>query len=499
MSIRQLAPTPVWQWFADICAVPHPSHQEAALCAHIMARARAHGLAVRQDERGNVYLTKPAHGTDMAAKAGVILQAHIDMVAQKTLATAHDFSRDPIRPRIAGDWVSAEDTTLGADNGIGAAMALAVAFADDIVHPPLEVLLTVEEETGMGGVRAVRADWLQGRYLLNLDSEVHGSLYVGCAGGRDAELTLPLTRHNSEGQRWRIQVNGLLGGHSGIDIHRGRGNAITLLADTLSQLAATLDLRLAELHGGQLRNVIPREAWADIVVPAAQEQALHTLLASAEQQARSELGEHGRMLRIRAEAAGTGGRACGPSDSRHLIDLLLALPDGVMRWSDDFDDVVETSLCLSVAHTEAEQLHICLLMRSLLETPKDALGRRLAAIARLSGASLSLFGDYPGWAPDARSPLLAAAQTVFTRQSGRPPKIEVLHAGLECGLLHQRLPEVAMISFGPTIEGAHTPRERVHIGTVADCWQLLLALLTATPAEPPAPASFAQSPCPATP
>lgn len=477
MPIRQLSPQPVWQWFADICAVPHPTYQEAALAALIMERARAKGLGARQDEKGNIYLRKPACGEGMAAKSGVILQAHIDMVAQKTPESAHDFSRDPIRTRIEGGWVYADQTTLGADNGIGAAMALAVAFADDIPHPPLEVLLTVEEETGMGGVRAVRADYLQGRYLLNLDSEEHGSIYLGCAGGRDAELTLPLAQEAAAGQRWRITVGGMLGGHSGIDIHRGRGNAIKLLADTLKRLSDGLDWRLAALHGGRLRNVIPREACAEIVLPPQQADALHTLLAEAERQARAELGAHGGKLFIRAENIAHNGLAFSTESGRRAVDLLCALPDGVIRWSDDFPGVVETSICLSVADTNAEQLHVCLLMRSLLETPKNALGCQLAAIADLSGAELLLDGDYPGWKPDASSKLFAAAQPVFAARLGREPKTEVLHAGLECGLMQQRLPDVEMISFGPTIEGAHTPWERVETATVAECWEILLDVL----------------------
>ncbi len=482
MPIRRLSPLPVWQWFADICTIPHPSYREAALAGFIVRRARERGLEARMDDKGNVYLYKPAFGPGMAEKAGVILQAHIDMVAQKTPDSPHDFERDPILPRIEGGWVYADNTTLGADNGMGAAMALAVLFADDIEHPPLEVLLTVEEETGMGGVRAVRSDYLQGRYLLNLDTEEHGSIYLGCAGGRDAEFTLNMRREPAEGERWKITVEGLFGGHSGIDIHRGRGNAVKLLADVLERISDRHSLRLAAFHGGRLRNVIPREAYAEIVLPAAIGDDLAALLAEAERQTRSEWGAHAENLRIRAEPVLHDGRAFGEADSRRAIDLLCALPDGVLRTSDDFPGVTETSVCLSVAHSGEESFHICLLMRSLLETPKDGLSRRLAALARLSGASLLLDGDYPGWTPDASSELFAAARQVFRDYLGREPRIEVIPAGLECGLMQQRLPEVEMISFGPTIEGAHTPRERVEIATVAECWSLLLQVLKHTPA-----------------
>lgn len=481
MPIRTLEPAAVWQWFADICAVPHPTYYEAELAALIMRRAQEKGLAARQDEKGNLYLSKPAQGAGMAAKAGVILQAHIDMVAQKTPESPHDFVRDPIRPHIRAGWVHADHTTLGADNGIGAAMALAVLFADDIQHPPLEVLLTVEEETGMGGVRAVRGDWLQGRYLFNLDTEENGSIYVGCAGGRDAEIMLPLRQEAVSGERWRITVGGLRGGHSGIDIHRGRGNAIVLLADILNRFSGSPGWHLAAFQGGRLRNVIPREASAEIVLPAGQGGALAETLQAAEQEARAELGAHAAQLFVRAEAMAHDGRAFCAEDSRRAVDLLCALPDGVLHWSNDFPGVVETSICFSVAQSSATQLQAALLMRSLRESPKDALSRRLAALAGLAGARLALAEDYPAWTPDAGSRLLAATQAVFRAHFGSEPKVEVIHAGLECGLMGQRLPQVEMVSFGPTIEDAHTPRERLHINSVADCWQVLLALLKQTP------------------
>lgn len=483
MPIRHLQPAPVWQWFADICAVPHPTYREQALAGLIAGRARDRGLSVRSDDKGNLYLSKPANGSGMADKAGVILQAHIDMVAQKTPESPHDFERDPIRPHIDGGWVCADDTTLGADNGIGAALALAVLFADDIPHPPLEVLLTVEEETGMGGVRAVRGDWLNGRYLINLDSEESGSIYLGCAGGRDAELHLPARREAvGSGLHARtIRISGLNGGHSGIDIHKGRGNALVLLADMLQRLDGHGGFRLAELTGGRLRNVIPREAEARVLVSAETAAALDGLAAAAQADARRQLGENGIRLAIRSETAEMPDTAFSAEDSRRMADLLSALPDGVLRMSSDFAGVVETSVCFSVAHTGSDGLTACLLMRSLLETPKDALSRRLAALARLSGAALRLDGDYPGWTPDPHAELYAAVRQVFRNRLGYEPRTEVMHAGLECGLMGERLPQVQMISFGPTIEGAHTPKERVNIAAVEECWLTLLDVLRHTP------------------
>lgn len=477
MPLSRLEPQAVWQWFADICSIPHPTYGEQALADFIVGRAQTAGLAVRRDGKGNIYLSKPAVGAGMADKEGVILQAHIDMVAQKTPESAHDFARDPIRTVVEDGWVRAEQTTLGADNGIGAAMALAVAFSDSVEHPPLEVLLTVEEEIGMGGVRAVEAGYLKGTRLLNLDTEESGSIYLGCAGGRDAEFRLPLPRSAAEGKRWRLTLSGLTGGHSGMDIHRGRGNAIVLLADVLHRLSAQTALRLAAFSGGRLRNVIPREAAAEIVLPDTAEALLREVVAAAEAEMRAVFGAHAAALKLVAEAAGSGGTACSAADSRRALNLLCALPDGVLRHSDDFPGVSETSICLSVAELGGEDLHVCLLMRSLLESPKDVLSRRLAALAEMCGADLLFGDDYPAWTPDASSSLFRTTRTVFAEFCGREPKVEVIHAGLECGLMRERLPNVEMVSFGPTIEGAHTPRERVNIAAVAECWEILLLLL----------------------
>lgn len=477
MSIRSLAPQAVWQWFADICAVPHPTYREAELAAYIMQRAEAAGIACRQDDKGNLYLHKPACGENMAGKRGVILQAHIDMVAQKTPDSPHNFMRDPIATHIDDGWVRAEQTTLGADNGIGAAMALAVLFADDIAHPPLDVLLTVEEEIGMGGARAVQADLLQGKYLINLDTEENGSIYLGCAGGRDADVSLPMQDERSHGEAWRVCVDGMTGGHSGIDIHRGRGNAIKLLADTLCRWSG--DWQLVSFHGGTLRNVIPREAEAVLVLPAGSGARFAEMLAAAQHEAQTVFANP--QLGIRAESVALPERAFSRADSRRAVDLLAALPDGALQMSRDFAGVVDTSICLSVAHTDENGLRIGLLMRSLSEAPKDALSRRLQAAARLAGAQLQLDGDYPGWTPNPHSPLFHATRAVFTQHFRCEPKVEVIHAGLECGLLQQRLPDVEMVSFGPTIEGAHSPKERVHIDSVRDCWDILLQLLKNTP------------------
>ncbi|MBH5328304.1 beta-Ala-His dipeptidase [Eikenella sp. S3360] len=475
--LHALQPQAVWQWFADICAIPHPTYQEAALAEMIVNRAKEKGLDVRQDEKGSVYIRKPAHGAGMAGKPGVILQGHIDMVAQKTPDSSHNFATDPIRPQIIDGWVHATQTTLGADNGIGAAMGLAVAFADDIEHPPLEVLLTLEEETGMGGARAMRGDWLQGRYLINLDTEEAGCVYVGCAGGRNADLSLPFETQAAEGQRFRIEVAGMHGGHSGIDIHRGYGNAIKVLADLLVRLPEESGWRLASIHSGELRNVIPSKAEAEIVLPAAFAATLAQLADTVRAETQNELGQFADSLTIQVAPAGQGGQAASHADSRRIADLLAVIPNGVLKWSEEFDGVVDTSNCLSVVHTSDGQFSASMLLRSLRERPKDDVCRLLGSLARLSGATLRADQDYTGWEPHMSSVLLKKTAEAFAAVRGEQPQIEVVHAGLECGLMQKHLPNTEMISFGPTIKGAHSPKEKVEISTVEECWRILLDLL----------------------
>ena len=475
--LHSLQPQAVWQWFADICAIPHPTYQEAALAEMIVSRAKEKGLAVQQDEKGNIYIRKPAHGAGMADKPGVILQGHIDMVAQKTPDSPHDFATDPIRPQIIDGWVHATQTTLGADNGLGSAMGLAVAFADDIEHPPLEVLLTVEEEIGMDGARKMRGDLLQGRYLINLDTEEAGCVYVGCAGGRDADLSLPFTAEAADGQHVRITVSGLLGGHSGIDIHRGHGNAIKVLADLLARLPEESGWRLAAFHSGALRNVIPSEAEAEIVLPQAFIGVLTELADTVRAETQNELGKFADKLAIQVAPLGQGAQAASHADSRCMIDLLAAVPSGVLKWSEEFDGVVDTSNCLSVVHTKDGKFTASMLLRSLRERPKDDFCRLLGSIARLSGAALHTDQDYTGWEPHMSSALLQKTIESFAAIRGQQPQIEVVHAGLECGLMQKHLPHTEMISFGPTIKGAHSPKERVQIDTVEECWRILLDLL----------------------
>ncbi|WP_051279208.1 aminoacyl-histidine dipeptidase [Chitinilyticum aquatile] len=479
--LSQLNPALLWQHFATLCAFPRPSRHEAALRRHIGDWARQRGLAVEQDDIGNLLIRKPAT-PGMEDRAGIVLQGHLDMVAQINEGTTHNFHTDPIVPRIENGWVYATGTTLGADNGIGVAAALAVLEDDTLRHGPLEVLLTVDEEAGMSGARALKAGWLKGELLLNLDTEDWGEFYLGCAGGVDAVLQRNLISQPmpSGYQAVEFVVQGLRGGHSGVDIHLERGNAIQLLARVLQAADERYGARLIELRGGTLRNALPREAFALLAVPACDVPLLSALVAEYTAIFRAELAgvDEGIELIVRPAIATI---ALSATDSRLVLNLLQALPHGIRRWSRAVPGVVETSNNLGVVKVEAKKLHIDLMVRSLTDTGMHELAGSIAAIARLTGCSCELQGEYPGWAPKPESRALALLQNVYRARYGADAAVKVIHAGLECGLIGAAYPQLEMVSFGPTIRGAHSPDEGVEIASVGSFWELLAAALAAVP------------------
>ncbi|WP_028357198.1 beta-Ala-His dipeptidase [Brackiella oedipodis] len=483
-TLQHLEPKAVWQWFAKFCEIPHPTYHEAELASYIKQACQQRGLRVEQDAKGNLRISKPAtQGLEQAPVIG--LQAHIDMVPQKSDNSHHDFQKDPILPRIADGWVSATETTLGADNGIGACMGLALLFADDIAHPPLELILTLEEETGMGGARALAPEWLDLPYLLNLDTEEEGCLYVGCAGGRDMSFSVDMAPQPSdpESSPWLIEVSGLQGGHSGLDIHLGLGNANKILADLLLQWHQEQAFGLVSLQGGTLRNAIPRAASA-VIMPSQQtdisefRHRFSQLVSKIKHHWHSE-----KQLEISLQPNPAVSHYYSAKQTEQLLQLIHAIPNGVIAESADFDDVVETSISMGVIEHTEHQVRIHCLMRSLLESPKDELCSQLEAIARKYGAQTQVSGDYPGWQPDAHSVLLKKASHIFKERLGYEPDIKVVHAGLECGILKGHAPATDMISFGPNIENAHSPRECVEIDSVQLNWQLLCDLCLALSKE----------------
>ncbi len=483
-EISNLSPAPVWQFFDKICSIPHPSKHEEQLAQAIIGWVTELGLDVRRDPTGNVIIKKPAT-PGMEDKKGVVLQAHIDMVPQKNEDTDHDFTQDPIQPYIDGEWVTAKGTTLGADNGMGMAACLAVLASDEIKHGPLEVLLTIDEEAGMTGAFGLEAGWLEGEILLNTDSEQEGEVYMGCAGGVDASMTFNIAREaipTSYVTR-QLTLKGLKGGHSGCDIHTGRGNANKLLARFLAGHAKDLDLRLVEFRGGSLRNAIPREAFVTVALPAENEAKLNELYDFYTNLLKTELGKVETSIITFNEAQHTAVDMFTVETQQRFVAALNACPNGVIRMSDDIEGVVETSLNVGVITTEEDKVTVLCLIRSLIDSGRSQVEGMLASVAELAGASIAFSGAYPGWKPDAESEIMHIFRDMYEGIYGHKPNIMVIHAGLECGLFKKPYPEMDMVSFGPTIKFPHSPDEKVKIDTVALFWEQMIALLENIPAK----------------
>ena len=483
-ALQQLSPSLLWSFFDTICSIPHPSKHEAALSQWIQQWAREKGLAVQVDKVGNLIIRKPATA-GMENRKGVVLQAHIDMVPQANADTAHDFTQDPILPRIEGEWVKATGTTLGADNGIGAAACLAVLADDTLRHGPIEVLLTIDEEAGMTGAFGLEPGLLHGEILLNTDSEQDGEVYMGCAGGIDANIHFDFQAEAIPAgwQSFHLQVKGLRGGHSGVNIHQERGNANKLLARLLLTLNEQLPVRLSHLEGGTLRNAIPREAQAIILAPAERLAELEQAVQQHSTLLQQELKEVESNLQISLQATSMPEQVLDSATQQRLLAALVACPNGVIRMSQAIDGVVETSTNLGVIKTQGQQVFVQCLIRSLTEEGRHYVAQMTHSLFTLAGARCELSGGYPGWAPDPASPIMQQLRDTHQQLFGELPKIMVIHAGLECGLFKASYPHWDMVSFGPTIQGAHSPDERVHIPAVARFWELLTTLLANIPAK----------------
>ncbi|KGQ68069.1 aminoacyl-histidine dipeptidase [Gallibacterium anatis] len=480
-SITELSPNLVWQWFAKICSIPHPSHHEQALADFIIQWAKQKQLWVEQDAAGNILIRKAATA-GMEDHQPVALQAHLDMVPQANKNTAHNFLTDPIVPYVDGEWVKATGTTLGADNGIGMASCLAVLDSNDIAHPPLEVLLTASEETGMVGALGLQPNWLQSEVMINTDTEDEGEIYIGCAGGEDVDIRFPVQWQalRKDEVAVHIALTGLKGGHSGAEIHLNRGNAIKLLAKTLEKALAKVSFRLADISGGSVRNAIPREAFATVLLSSASVEKFKQVWQLLSQQLIEALSHAEKQINFALEEA-TAEQGLSERQSQILLDLINALPNGVIRFSDVLPDVVETSISLGVLETKAEQIKLTLLARSLNDHGQDDVVSLVRSVCRLADADVVFSGRYPGWEPQADANIVKRTKTLYDRILGKESVIKVIHAGLECGLINKVYPNMEMVSIGPTILGAHSPDERCHIPAVAVYWQLLTELLATMP------------------
>jgi len=482
-DIKNLEPGSLWGYFEEICQIPHPSKKEKKMVEYVKNFGERNGLETLVDDIGNVVIKKPA-SPGYEDRKTVVLQAHLDMVPQKNSGKKHDFEKDPIEAFVYEEWVTANETTLGADNGIGVAAAMAVLSTKGLRHGPVEALFTVDEETGMTGAFNLKPGYLDADILINLDSEDEGELYVGCAGGVDITAKKSYTEEPvpSGMKAYRIDAQGMKGGHSGIDIPLGRANANKIISRFLMQAEAELDIRLAEASCGDLRNAIPREGYAIVVVSEEKSSEFEQMVQEYDGIIKGEYGDTEPAISvISTETDKPAGLV--PQDEQYgFIRAVYSCPNGVERMSTSMEGLVETSNNLAIVNIGGGNFEALSLTRSSVDTAKDATAWKIAAVFQLAGTEIEMSGSYPGWKPNMNSPILKTMQAVYNEMFGKIPEIKAIHAGLECGIIAGAYPNLDMISFGPTIKYPHSPDEKVNIETVKKFWEFLVGTLENIPA-----------------
>lgn len=483
-TILQLAPQNVWKHFYSLTRIPRPSGHVEQVTEFLVNFGKELGLESFTDEVGNVIIRKPAT-PGMENRRGVILQAHMDMVPQKNNDTVHDFTKDPIETWVDGEWVKAKGTTLGADDGLGVAAAMAVLEAKDLKHGPLEVLITKDEETGMYGAFGLKEGTLKGDILLNLDSEQEGELYIGCAGGIDITASLEYKEEApTDGFVARkLTLKGLRGGHSGLEINEGRGNANKLLARVVHDLLVEFDCQLASFEGGNMRNAIPREAHAILLFNPDDMEGLDDYIKEYEAQINSEYETIESNVSLKMEEVEVPATVVPEEIQDNMINVLMACQDGVMRMIPTVPDTVETSSNLAIVIIASGKAEVRILARSSCDTMKDFLADSLAACFSMAGMKVEFSGAYSGWQPNVNSPILQAMKASYKEQFGTEPAVKVIHAGLECGIIGATYKNLDMISFGPTLRSPHSPDERAYIPSVTRFYDFLVATLEKTPVK----------------
>jgi dipeptidase D len=477
-NLQNLKPALLWKHFSAICSIPHPSKHEQKLSQYISNFAQQHQLDLKKDSVGNLLVRKKATSGKEHSPT-LILQSHLDMVPQKQDSIAHDFLTDPIKPYSDGEWIRAQGTTLGADNGIGVAISLAVLEDTTLQHGPLEILFTIDEETGMTGVKNLDSSLLEGKMLINLDTEDDRELCIGCAGGVDAvAIVKPVFEAVPDSMvSFKIAVEGLRGGHSGIDIHTGRANAIKLLNRILYMASEQFNIGVSSFNGGNVRNAIPRLATAEISVPSNNEKSLIIWLNDLEKTIQQEYTPIEPDLKISLVKTLSHKQQLSKVTKSNLLRSLYACPNGVYKMSNAFADLVETSNNVSIIKCDQTTIKIECLCRSSTESSRGDCANAIASAFSLSGAQVEFHGGYPGWAPNPNSKLLAEMNTIYKEVYSCDPKIIAVHAGLECGLIGAKYPGMDMVSCGPTICNPHSPEERVNIASVEKFWKYLTILL----------------------
>jgi dipeptidase D len=483
-DIRDLEPKQLWNFFHEITQIPRPSKHEQKMVEHIVEFGKKHKLETIVDKVGNVIIRKPAT-KGMENRKGVILQTHLDMVPQKNSDKKHDFEKDPIETVLDGEWVRANGTTLGADNGIGVASTLAILDSKEIVHGPIEALFTIDEETGMTGVFGLKKGLLKGDILMNLDSEDEGELYVGCAGGVDVSATKDYAEEKSpKGMAaYKIFAKGLKGGHSGVDIAMGRANSNKLMFRFLMQAESDFGIRLSEASGGDLRNAIPRESVAVLLVPEKKTKEFEKFVKDYEKMYRAEFSDTEPDLKFTFEKVVVPAKVMNQPDQYRIIRAVFVCPNGVVRMSQAMKGLVETSNNLAIVRCNKGKFEAYNLCRSSVDSAKEATAWRIAAVFHLIDADVKLEGGYPGWKPNMQSPILQTMSNVYKDMFGNIPEKKAIHAGLECGLIGGVYPNLDMISFGPTIRYPHSPDEKVNIASVGKFWKFLVGTLKHVPVK----------------
>jgi len=480
--LGHLKPELVWHHFEEICKYPRPSKFEEKIAAYVKSVGERNNLETIVDKSGNIIIKKPAT-PGMENLRTVILQGHIDMVCEKNRGVEHDFDNDPIQPYIDGEWVKAKGTTLGADNGIGVAAALAVVEDKTMKHGPIECLFTVDEETGLTGASNLEQGLLNGSILINLDSEEEGSLYIGCSGGKNTQADFIYAPDSvpADTVSYEVKIAGLVGGHSGLEIHSGRGNAIKIITRLLTYAEKNFGLRIGQIEGGNKHNAIPREAFALVTVPKLKSAAFAEYVKEYDKTVKEENSTVEKTLEVSAETHTAPASVLPAELQSRLLLALYAVPHGVIKMSADIPELVETSTNLATIKTENNKVNVVTSQRSSVASEIIDIVEMTASVFKLAGAEIAFGDGYPGWKPNVNSEILGIFKSTFKKLYSKEPEVKAIHAGLECGIIGEKYPGLDMISFGPTMFGVHSPDERLKIDTVPRFFELLQNVLQNVP------------------
>lgn len=484
-KFKNISPAPVWNYFEEICKIPRLSKNEGKIRKFLIKFASNNNLEAKEDDAGNILIIKPA-SPGMENRKSVVLQSHLDMVGEKNVDHPHNWTTDPIIPIINEEWVSANGTTLGADDGMGIATEMAILTDKNLRAGKIECLFTVDEETGMTGALNLKPSFFSGTILINLDSEDEGVLYIGCAGGIDTIGTMKYTpvATGENSSALEISVTGLHGGHSGDEIHKGYGNSVKIMSRLIHDLSNEYDFSISKFDGGNLRNAIPREAFATIVINGRPDGQLKEMIGKFYNMIKSEFENIEKGLKISVKDTELPSFVMDNASQINLIEALNSCPHGVIAWSKKMQNLVETSTNLaSVKFIEENSIQIVTTQRSSLESSRNEVASKVESCLKLAGAKVIHSDGYPGWNPDMNSEILRITLKSYKKLFGKEPLIKAIHAGLECGLINEKFNGIDMISIGPTIRGAHTPEEKVEIKSVKMFWDLLTDVLKNIPVE----------------